>query len=235
MTLTTDTTGSKPMSTAQADDGGIAHPHQASGTTPAPGHRVAGTPSSSGPVIPPSNLETRPLPTVDLCLEDELKESQAPFQFSQLEKARSAWLAEKQAAEVALDQRRQDLDRQALALVSRLQELYQREKRLADSQNAQEKAPIDPNVEAQRKLLEEKEKRLEEQERDLLIREADLRELRDVMEREYANKRGIMNQERLQLGRLREMLRIEQERFRAEVAKRNSSGESGPKAPKPLT
>lgn len=110
-----------------------------------------------------------------------------------------------------------------------MQELYQREKRLADSRNAQEKAPADPHGEAHRKLLEEKEKRLEEQERDLLIREADLRELRDVMEREYANKRGIMNQERLQLSRLREMLRIEQDRFRAEIAKRSSLNVNGPK------
>jgi len=105
-------------------------------------------------------------------------------------------ISEIQAAELALERRRLDLERQTLLLAARLQQVFEREKRLA-------------GMEAEKLQLEEEKKELQKC-------RAELDHLKEIMDLEFTRDRKILVQERLQIARMRESLRLEGERIQAE-------------------
>jgi hypothetical protein len=160
-------------------------------------------------------------------------EFQGSDTLAEINQAREAWLAEKQAAEAALDRRRQDLDRQTQLLAARLQDLLERERRQASLEAAasgqkeieglrqqvrdlSEKLSTLQERPEQRFLVEEK-RRLEEQKIELQTTQAELAHLKEIIDIEFTSNRKILVQERLQIARMREGLRLERERFQEEV------------------
>ena len=160
-------------------------------------------------------------------------ELQGSDSLAEINQAREAWLAEKQAAEAALDRRRQDLDRQTQLLTARLQDLLERERRQANLEAA---ASGQKEIEGLRqqvremseklstlqehpdqRLLEEEKQRLEEQKIELQTTQAELTHLKEIIDIEFTSNRKILVQERLQIARMRESLRLEREKFQEEV------------------
>jgi hypothetical protein len=104
--------------------------------------------------------------------------------------------AEIQAAEKSLDRRRMDLDRQTQLLAARMQQVFEREQRLAG--------------------LDAEKRQLEEEKKELRNSRAELDNLKEIMDLEFTRDRKILVQERLQIARMREGLRLDRERFEAE-------------------
>src|SRR5690242_9684170 len=96
--------------------------------------------SSGSPRLDPTEtLVIQPEPSRDsepeagrALADGEQVEQYVHDQLDVIRKARADLALEKEEAEKALDQRRQELERQSQLLVSRLQELHEREQRLAE-------------------------------------------------------------------------------------------------------
>jgi hypothetical protein len=118
------------------------------------------------------------------------------FQATPDAQSADARMAEIQAAEQSLDRRRLDLDRQTQLLAARLQQVFEREQRLAG--------------------LEVEKRQLDEEKKNLQNCRAELDNLKEIMDLEFTRNRKLLVQERLQIARMREALRLDHEKLQAE-------------------
>lgn len=112
----------------------------------------------------PSTPATRSSSQALLEAERERLERFAHDQFEQIRQARAALVAEQRASRQALEERRKELDHQSQAVLERLQECHEREKKLAQQQDPAQS----DSAENTRKQIHELQYRLEllEAERD---------------------------------------------------------------------
>jgi hypothetical protein len=74
-----------------------------------------------------------------------------------------------------------------------------------------------------RQELELERKRIQGEMHELRLLYAEINEMRDIAEREYSRKEAILSRERLQIARLREALRLDRDRFLAEIKHQNQA------------
>jgi crescentin len=131
------------------------------------------------------------------------------------------------------DQHRQlEADRKQLA--DQIQQLRQFEKdqqqkaELADKALAAKEQQLQraaDELAALRQRLHEERQQFKEQSAELSLREAELREMSEIADRDHARERAELHQERLRIARLREALRLEQVALRSQTEPSRQTGE----------
>lgn len=131
----------------------------------------------------------------------------------------------------ASEARRQSLETQR-KLVRDLREMHQRENSQRQKLEAQQRSLAEEQERIKRleKELEDRERRVVLREAEIRLENAELRELKEIAEQEVAHERAQLNQERVRIARLREVLRMEQAAFHAAIERYSALEELPPGA-----